>query len=147
MLRSEKDTVFQSALSTYQQLSGTEDMLSIAERFKQNEQHPRTIDILSVTVAEDSTNKSLSMIDQYAMGSYHYEIRREALELLIGYETNETYWEQTLSMLLEDRDARIRFQSLNAVQHLSSKTTVEMIRERLSEEMDPRVRAKIRRML
>ncbi|MDZ7756210.1 HEAT repeat domain-containing protein [Rhodohalobacter sp.] len=147
LLRSEEDTVFTTALDTYQQLSDAGEMRAIAERFSSNDQHQRSLDALTYAVAEDSTRESLTIADRYALGSYPYEVRLQALELLIKHEENEAYWEQTLEMLLEDRDPRIRFQALNAVKHLSSKTTVELIRARLNEEMDPRVRAKIRRML
>lgn len=147
LLRAEEDTVFKTALDTYQQLSDVEEIRSIAERLGGNEQHQRALDVLAFAAAEDSTRESLTIADRYALGDYLYEERLQALELLIQYERNESYWEQTLEMLFKDRDPRIRFQALNAVRHLSSKTTVELIRDRLNEEMDPRVRAKIRRML
>lgn len=147
MLRSEQDTVFKTALRSYQQLSTAEDIRGITERLAQNDQHHRAISALEIAIAKDSTRESISIADRYALGNYPYEIRTQALDLLIQYEENEAYWEQTMAMLLEDRDARIRFQALNAIQHLSSKTTVELMRERLNEEMDPRVRAKIRRIL
>ncbi|MDR9416122.1 MAG: hypothetical protein RI564_07550 [Gracilimonas sp.] len=147
IFRSDADTVFEAALNTYKQLSEVVDIISVAERLNKEEKHERVVVALGLTMAEDSTQSSFEIADRYALGEYAYEVRAEALRLLIKYENNEDYWEQTLALLLQDRDPRIRFQSLNAVKHLSSKTTVELIRERLNEEMDPRVRAKIRRML
>ena len=148
LIRAESDTVFEVALKTYQELAETEDILSVTERLEQSlEGQQRAIKLLQITAQSDTTNRSISIADRFALGSFPHQIRKQALEILLENEQNQDYWAQTLPMLLEDRDARIRYQALDAVQFLSAKQTVDLIKDALNEEMDPRVIAKIRRIM
>lgn len=145
LLRTDRDTVFNVALETYQQIAAVDDLLSAAERLGQNESgDKKAIRILKATAPEDTTNKSMTMADRYALGEYPYSIRKQALVLLIDYEENEDYWQQTLEILQEDRDPRIRNISLDAVKHLSESDKAELLEDRRKEELDPRVLNKIR---
>ena len=148
LIRAESDTVFEATLKTYQELAETEDILSVTERLEQSlEGQQRAIKLLQITAETDTTNRSISIADRFALGSFPHQIRQQALGILLKNEENQDYWAQTLPMLLEDRDARIRYQALDAVQFLSAKQTVDLIKDALKEEMDPRVIAKIRRIM
>lgn len=145
LLRADRDTVFDVALETYQQIASVDDLLSAAEQLGQNESgDKKAIRILKAAAPEDTTNKSMTMADRYALGEYPYSIRKQALVLLIDYEENEDYWHQTLEILQEDRDPRIRNISLDAVKHLSESDRAELLEDRRKEELDPRVLNKIR---
>lgn len=147
LLRADRDTVFNVALETYQQIASVDDLLSAAEQLGQNESgDKKAITILKVAAPGDTTNKSMTMADRYALGEYPYSIRRQALLLLIDNEENEDYWQQTLVILQEDRDPRIRNTSLDAVKHLSESDRTELLEDREKEELDPRVLNKIREL-
>jgi len=148
LVRAESDTVFSTALETYRQITGTDDLLSVTQSLERSEEgQRRAIQVLQITAQSDTTQQSITIADRFALGSFPYPIRKQALEILLKNEQNQDYWAQTLPMLLEDRDARIRYQSLDAVQFLSAKQTVDLIKDALNEEMDPRVIAKIRRIM
>lgn len=148
LIRAESDTVFNAALETYQVLAETEDILSVTDRLEQSlEGQKRAIKLLRITAQSDTTNRSINIADRFALGSFPHLIREQAMEILIENEDNQDYWAQTLPMLLDDRDARIRYQALDAVRFLSAKQTVDTLKDALNEEMDPRVIAKIRRIM
>ena len=147
LLRAERDTVFNVALETYQQIVPASDLLSAAERLGQNEQgDKKAIKILKVAAPADTSNKSMIMADRYALGEYPHSIRKEALALLIEFEENEDYWQQTLEIFQQDRDPRIRNLSLDAVKYLSESDRTELLENRAKEELDPRVLSKIREL-
>lgn len=148
LLRTERDTVFNAALDTYQQIAGVDELLSAAERLGQNSQgDKKAIRILKVAAPEDTTMKSMTMADRYALGRYPYSIREQALALLIAFEGNEDYWLQTLEILQQDRDPRVRNLSLDAVRYLSEADKNELLKNREQEELDPRVLSKIKNLL
>lgn len=147
LLRAERDTVFNVALETYHQIASTDDLLSVAERLSQNQEEDRkAIRILKTVAPSDTTNKAMTMADRYALGDYPHSIRKQALSLLIELEDNEDYWQQTLQMLQEDRDPRIRNHSLDAVSYLAGSNRAELLEDRANEELDPRVLNKIREL-
>ncbi|MBD3616093.1 MAG: hypothetical protein HUJ22_05920 [Gracilimonas sp.] len=147
LLRAERDTVFNAALNTYSQIASADELVTVAERFSQNEGGGRkAIQILLIAAPADTSRKSITIADRYALGSFPYSVRKEALTLLMEHEQNEDYWMQTLEMLFEDRDPRVRYFSLQAVKYLSEEDAQAMLKNRLSEELDPRVLAKIREL-
>lgn len=147
LLRAERDTVFNTALETYKMIASFGDLLGVAERFEQNERgNQKAIKVLKAAAPEDTTNKTMKMTDRFALGNYPHSIRKEALELLIEYEQNEDYWMQTLELLLEDRDPRIRFISLEAIRYLTESQAATLLETRMKEELDPRVLQKLRQL-
>ncbi|MDR9418584.1 hypothetical protein [Gracilimonas sp.] len=148
LLRAEKDTLFNTALKTYQQITGARDLVSLAEQLgSQNEEHERAIQVLKVSSPLDSTRQSITVADRYALGEYPFSIQRDALQLLLAHEQNEDYWLQTLPMFFEDRDARVRYHALNAIEYINENEAQELLQERLKEELDPRVSGKIRQLM
>lgn len=147
LLRAERDTVFNAALDTYRQIASVNDLLTAAERLGQNEQgDKKAIKILKVAAPGDTTNTSMMMADRYALGAYPYSIRKQALALLIEFEENEDYWQQTLEIVQEDRDPRIRHLSLDAVKYVSLSDRTELLENRAKEELDPRVLNKLKEL-
>lgn len=147
IIRSKRDTLFSTGLNTYKQIAGTADLLSLTERLKSAEQADKAIRVLKIAAESDTTGQAVSMADEYALGTYPYFIRKQALDILLQYRQDSEYWSQSLRTLIEDRDPRIRYHALDAVKHLSSKRAVEILVERSKEEMDPRVFRKIRDMM
>ncbi|WP_421774294.1 hypothetical protein [Gracilimonas sp.] len=147
IIRAEIDTVFATALNTYGKLAGAEDLISLTERLERSGSADKAINVLQVAVQTDTTRESISIADRMALGDYPYSIKKQALNILLTHEQNQEYWNQTIEMLMADRDPRVRYHALDAVKYLSSKKTVDVLKDRLKEEMDPRVVNKIRRIM
>lgn len=147
LIRAEIDTVFATALNTYGKLAEADDLISLTERLERSGDADKAINVLQVAVQTDTTRESISIADRMALGDYPYSIKKQALNILLTYENNQEYWNQTIEMLMADRDPRIRYQALDAVQYLSAKKTVDVLKDRRKEEMDPRVQVKISRVM
>ena len=147
IIRAEMDTVFNTALNTYRQVAGAEDFISLTERLERSGAAGKAISVLQLAAQVDTTKESMSVADRFALGEFPYPVRKQALNILLKYEQNAAYWNQTIEMLLGDRDPRIRYHALDAVKFLSPKRTVDVLRDRIKEEMDPRVAEKIRRIM
>ncbi len=147
ILRSENDTLFSTALNTYKQLVGAEDLLSLTERLERAGSSEKAIEALQIATPADTSGQAVTIADRFALGSFPYSIRKKAFDLLLNNQQDPQYWSQALETLLQDRDPRIRYHALDAVKHLSSKRAVELLVERSKEEMDPRVLGKIRDMM
>lgn len=144
LLKAESDTVFSTALSTYQIIASTGDLISLAQQLeKADHSDQKALQVAGFAAEKDTTRQMMSIADRYALGRFPYDLRKQALHLLMKYEHNEDYWNQTLPLLAEDRDPRIRYLALDAVKFLSPKTTVTLLKARSKEEMDPRVLSKV----
>jgi hypothetical protein len=75
---------------------------------------------------------------------FPYSIREEVLRLVIEYDNSRTGWENRLPDLLSDQDPRIRYKSVQGLEKVSESTRNAMIKNRLSEEFDERVRMALR---
>jgi len=144
LIRTEEDTVFNTGLRSYVKIAPVSDVVSLAERFEggDNNDH-KALRTLKAVIETDTSGSALQLTDRYALGSYPYEIRREALQLLIDHNKSSAYWNETLNVLKEDRDARIRYHALEAVKHLGPDQRDELLSSMLNEELDPRVLRKI----
>ncbi|MFP8487972.1 hypothetical protein ACKGJO_02645 [Gracilimonas sp. Q87] len=147
LIRTDTDTVFNTALRSYVQIAPVADVISLAERFQSSgEDDRKALKTLKTVIADDTTGSALQIADRYALGNYPYEIRKEALQLLINNNTNSDYWNESLNALKEDRDPRIRFIALDAVEYMESDQRNELLSSMLNEELDPRVIGKIREL-
>jgi HEAT repeat protein len=148
LIRTEEDTVFNTGLRSYVQIAPLSDVISLAERFEGSDNNDqKALKTLKAVVRNDTTGSALQLADRYALGSYPYEIKREALEILINHNSSPGYWNETLKALKEDRDARIRYHALEAVEYLNSGQKNELLQSMLNEELDPRVIRRIRSMM
>ncbi|MEX0845365.1 MAG: hypothetical protein WD022_08780 [Balneolaceae bacterium] len=147
LLQTSRDTVFKTALNTYREISSPEDQLSLVNRLEREDKSGRkTLQVLRVAATSDTTGQALIIADRFALGNFPYSLRKQAIELLLKYESNQDYWYQTLEMLQEDRDPRIRFYSLKAVKFLTREQAQILLENRANEEFDPRVLARIRNL-
>ncbi|MEQ8523123.1 hypothetical protein [Gracilimonas sp.] len=147
IIRSERDTVTNAALNTYRQIASAEDLISLTERLERSGEAEKAINVLQLAVQADTTKQSISIADRFALGEYPFDVRKKALDILLKFEQNQDYWNQTIGMLLGDRDPRVRYHALNAIKYLSAKRTVDVLKDLMKEEMDPRVAQKIRRIM
>lgn len=146
LLRTEADSVFDTALSTYNKIAGLESRLSILSRLGQVEnKDQQTLKAVWAVASVDTSGKALQMADEYISGEYPYEIRKEALKILVQHQKDGSYWNEQLEGLLEDADPRIRFQALNALQYLPEEQRNSLIEYRLKEELDIRVRSALQK--
>jgi hypothetical protein len=148
LIRTEEDTVFNTGLRTYIKIAPVSDLISLAERFEgsDNNDH-KALKTLKAVIETDTTGSALQLADRYALGNYPYEVRNEALQMLIDNNTSAGYWDETLNALKEDRDARIRYHALEAVKHLGPDQRDELLSSMLNEELDPRVIRRIESLM
>lgn len=145
LVQSKSDSLFNTALDTYSRISATGDLISISKRYMDS--HPiRALQILQAAAPEDTTGQVVEMADQFTGAHLPYSIRKDALELLISRVDDAEYWQRTLPALLNDADARIRYQALKVVEILPQELALEMLNTRESEEFDPRVLKEIRHL-
>lgn len=148
LLRTKLDTVFNTALTTYKKLAGNDELLSLAERLSKEEQKDlEVLEVLSAAAQSDTSDQAVMMISGFLSASYPFDVRKLALDLMIEYEEDPNVWEQYLSSLMNDRDPRIRYHALDAIKRVSAKNTVELLVDRIREEMDPRVRSRLQKMM
>lgn len=145
LIRTEEDTVFNTGLRSYVQIAPLSDVISLAERFEGSDNSDdKAMKILKSVVGTDTTGSALQLSDRYALGQFPYDLRKEALQLLIAHNKSSDYWNETLNVLKEDRDARIRYHALEAVRYLDPAQRDDLLSSMLNEELDPRVIRKIK---
>lgn len=148
LIRTDVDTVFNTALRSYVQIAPVSDLISLTERFQgSGENDHKAMKTLRLVINNDTTGAALQIADRYALGTYPYDIRKEALELLIKNVGDQNYWTETLNAIKEDRDARIRYHALDAVQYLDDAAKEDLLSSMLNEELDPRVISRIRSLM
>ncbi|MEX0719537.1 MAG: hypothetical protein WD059_02635 [Balneolaceae bacterium] len=146
-IRAESDTIFNTALRTYNAIAKTEDKISLAERLENADTAAiRSLKVLNMVAEEDTSGQALEAADRFLNKRYPYLLRKKALDLLLLQQNDSDYWERSLNSLITDRDPRIRFLSLKAIEKIPATTAQEILTAREKEEFDPRVLEKIKRL-
>lgn len=142
LLRAESDSIFDVALSTYGEIAELGSRVSIIARLQQMEDKSRqTLQAVQSVAGADSSGKALKTADEFTSGEYPYEIRKQALQILLKYQKDKEFWVIKLKVLLEDPDPRIRYHALKALQYVPVEQRNSLVEYRLKEELDARVRS------
>jgi len=96
--------------------------------------------ILNLLSDKGEKEAAVQYAGTFLADGFPYSIRSEVLELILQTDQSQEGWENRLPSLLEDRDPRIRIQSLNAIDRVSSSFRNEWLDRRMTEEYDERVR-------
>jgi hypothetical protein len=96
--------------------------------------------ILNLLSDKGEKEAAVQYAGTFLADGFPYSIRSEVLELILQTDQSREGWENRLPSLLVDRDPRIRIQSLNAVDRVSSSFRNEWLDRRMTEEYDERVR-------
>ncbi|MTI87941.1 MAG: M1 family metallopeptidase [Balneolaceae bacterium] len=148
LLRAETDTVFNTALRTYQQISGNQEIMQLADRLQQSEASSlRALKVLGSTMEADSTGRGLEVADRFTGNTYPFQIRRQAFNLLYSYDEDDAYWQAKLNLLMSDEDPRMRYLALKGLDKISDEDAKNLLLSRIKEEFDPRVKGKMKSLL
>jgi hypothetical protein len=96
--------------------------------------------ILNLLSNKGEQEAAVQYAGTFLADGFPYFIRSQVLELILETDQSREGWENRLPSLLEDRDPRIRIQSLNAMDRVSSSFRNEWLDRRMTEEYDERVR-------
>lgn len=96
--------------------------------------------ILNLLSEKGEKEAAVQYAGTFLADGFPYSIRSEVLDLILETDQSREGWENRLPSLLEDRDPRIRIQSLNAMDRVSSSFRNEWLERRMTEEYDERVR-------
>lgn len=144
VIRNNSDQEFEKALDVYADISGSEEILSLAKRLQRvDSTGTRVLKTISTTIAEDSTGQALEMTDAYLGMAFPYSTRNSALELLLAYDKDEAAWSERLDILRKDRDPRIRFQAISGVKYLPAGEALLLLNSLETNEFDLRVLFKV----
>lgn len=146
ILRAQQDSLLEEALRSYHAVSTAEEMQVLASRLKnEDETGLKSLVVLRV-LAADTARQVLQDARDLMQPQYPYQIRKEALQLLLERQPESGFWHALLPGLLSDRDPRIRYLALDVLANLSPEAASEMLNNLEIEEYDVRVRAKIRQL-
>ena len=96
--------------------------------------------ILNLLSDKGEKEAAVQYAGTFLADGFPYSIRSEVLDLILETDQSREGWENRLPSLLEDRDPRIRIQSLNAMDRVSSSFRSDWIERRMTDEYDERVR-------
>ncbi|MDR9409369.1 MAG: hypothetical protein RI573_11040, partial [Balneolaceae bacterium] len=71
---------------------------------------------------------------------FPYEIRKEALAIVLDYDRSSSNWEERLPELFSDIHPGIRYMSASALEYVNSGTRNDLAEQFMMEEYDERVR-------
>lgn len=85
------------------------------------------------------TKKAVDLAKFYIEPVYSYTVRRQALRILLDYDTSAEAWSERLAMLLADPDPRIRFITVQNIDTIPGIDPAAVLQEHKSTEYDGRV--------
>ena len=148
ILRSESDEIFDMGLRSYSVVANGEELVSLARRLQRTDSTGfKSLRVMSLFPEADTTNIFVAMAEGYLAESYPFPIRKEALEFLMGNDSSEENWINRIDKLLEDRDPRIRYESLKAVKWLSPSEALKILSSVERDEFDIRILLEVDNLL
>lgn len=100
--------------------------------------------ILRLLAEKGEVESAVQYSSTFITEGFPYSVRNQILELLLSLDESREGWENRLPSLLQDRDPRVRIQSLDALGRTGSTFRSEWIELRLADEYDERVRRVLR---
>ncbi|GAB5408580.1 MAG: hypothetical protein BalsKO_09450 [Balneolaceae bacterium] len=119
VLRTDSEQIFNKALITYGRLVQDDEVVSLAQRLvRVDSTGMKTLSVMTQFFSADSNETFINLAEEFLLDSYSYETRKEALNYLKNNDVDADRWTIRIKELLEDRDPRIRYESLSAVKKL-----------------------------
>ena len=99
--------------------------------------------LLQLLAEKGDPESAVEYASTFVSREFPYQVRLDALDLLLEYDRNSASWEDRLPDLLSDRDPRIRHRATDGLQIAGTNRRQQIIQERLIEEYDERVRTSL----
>lgn len=148
VLRASSENIFRDALESYATVASGEELVTLAERLQRiDSTGAKSLFLISSYPEADSANSFIDIAENYLEASYLYLTRKAALHFLLNNDTNEENWIERLDNLLDDRDPRIRYLSLQGVKWLSPSESFKVLSMIEQDEFDARVLMEVDNLL
>lgn len=140
ILRSQSEEVFESGLESYASVATGDELVSLTRRLQRvDSTGSKSLAVMHAFPGADSSDTFIVIAEEFLADSNPFGTRSKALEFLLINDSSEESWIQRLGTLLEDRDPRIRYTSLKAVQWLSPSEALKILSSVERDEFDIRI--------
>lgn len=96
--------------------------------------------ILQNLAEKGEEESAVDMASTFITDQFPYEVRRDALEIIIEFDRSSSNWEERLPELFSDIHPGIRYRAASALEYVNRSARNELIEQALQEEYDERVR-------
>ncbi len=145
VLRSTDKAVKKAAVESLVKITEPDRFERAAEQLiTREEAFPVVSKLLEELALKGKEQKAVSMAGTFLGELNSWPVRESALELILRFETSESFWEERLPALLDDEDPRVRYKAVEGLQYLSDQKREQMVQERLFEEYDGRVAERLK---
>ncbi|MDZ7719434.1 MAG: hypothetical protein U5K72_11515 [Balneolaceae bacterium] len=96
--------------------------------------------ILQLLAEKGETESAVEMASTFTAEQFPYEVRKEALDLVLEYDRSSANWEERLPDLLSDIHPGIRYIAASALEFVNAGSRDDLAEQFLMEEYDERVR-------
>lgn len=139
VLRSEGE-VYEAALKTFTELTGKNELLSLAEQLlRVDSTAQKTVMILESVIEEDTTAQAIEILKTLVEGEYPPSTRIQAAKLIMEHIYSIEAPAELLLRLAADEDPRIRFIVAENRNRLTAEAAATLTAEMIEKETDLRV--------
>ncbi len=145
VLRSNDRAVKRAAVESLVNVTEPDRFETVAgQLITREEAMPVVSKILEELALKGKEQKAVSMAGTFLGELNSWPVRESALELILRFETSESFWLERLPALLDEDDPRVRYKAAEGLKYLSAQKRNQMIEERLFEEYDGRVAERLK---
>lgn len=140
-LQSENPKLQQAAIQSLAEVTDAERFNTIAGDLVSREPVLNQVPTLLQLLAEKGeTESAVEMASTFITEQFPYEVRKEALEIVLEYDRSSSNWEERLPELFSDIHPGIRYKAAQGLEFVNAGSRTELAEEFLMEEYDERVR-------
>ena len=145
VLRNDNKAVKKAAVESLVKVTEPDRFERAAEQLiTREEAFPVVSKLLEELALKGKEQKAISMAGTFLGELNSWPVRESALELILRFETSESFWEERLPALLDDEDPSVRYKAAEGLQYLSDQKREQLVQEQLFEEYDGRVAERLK---
>jgi len=140
ILRSSEPDIQNKAVRSLAKVADADRFERITEQLiTREESMPVVSNLLQELALKGKEQQAVAMAGTFLGELNSWQVRKSAFDLILTFETSESFWEERLPVLLKDDDPRVRYKAVEGLQFLSEQNRQKLIEESLFEEYDGRV--------
>lgn len=130
-----------AAIQSLAQVTDAERFNTIAGNLVSREPVLNQVPFLIQLLAEKGENESaVELASTFIAEQFPYDVRRDALEIVLEYDRSSSNWEERLPDLFADTHPGIRYKAATALEFVNARSRNNLAEQFLMEEYDERVR-------
>lgn len=134
------ESVRREAIKSLSEVTDPDAFLNITETAITRESTLNSVGLMLRLLAEKGREEqAVRFSDMFTSVEFPYHVRSEMLELILELDQSETGWLNRMENLIDDRDPRIRYTVLKAMNRIESKERNQLIERRKLDEYDARI--------